>query len=39
MIQSSGTLDDAQKQALGEILRQYVRSFASAARPEAVSQP
>jgi hypothetical protein len=39
MIQNSGTLDDARKQALGEILRQYVRSFVPAARPQGVSQP
>jgi F-type H+-transporting ATPase subunit alpha len=39
MIQNSGTLDDTRKQALSEILRQYVRSFVPAAHPEVVSRP
>jgi F-type H+/Na+-transporting ATPase subunit alpha len=39
MIQNSGTLDDTWKQALSEILRQYVRSFVPAAHPEVVSRP
>jgi F-type H+-transporting ATPase subunit alpha len=39
MIQNSGTIDDTRKQALSEILRQYVRSFVPAAHPEVVSRP
>ena len=39
MIQDSGKLDDAGKQALCDILRQYARSFVPATRLEAVSQP
>ncbi|MEI9924308.1 MAG: hypothetical protein WDN50_12960 [Bradyrhizobium sp.] len=38
-IQDSGTLDDAGRQALGEILRRYAQGFIPAACPETVSQP
>jgi F-type H+-transporting ATPase subunit alpha len=37
MIQSSGTLDDAQKKALGDILRQYVHGFIPATAPKAAT--
>jgi F-type H+-transporting ATPase subunit alpha len=37
MIQDSGTLDDAGKQALSDVLRRYAQGFIPAARTEAVS--
>jgi F-type H+-transporting ATPase subunit alpha len=39
LIEESGTLDDARKQALRETLRQYVQSVTPTTPPKAASQP
>jgi F-type H+-transporting ATPase subunit alpha len=39
LIQETGTLDDARKQALRETLRQYVQSVSPTTPPKAASQP
>ena len=39
LIQESGTLDDARKQALRETLRQYVQSVTPTTPPKAAGQP